>query len=253
MSNFSREETRERLARPTGTVALSLKQDFQGSRAVNGLASSAAHFLNEAIECLLAGLDGPAGELLHKAQHWLQTAIETREVPRRYVPDRTEQERYAHLALCNWLLRNRHDRESLEQAVVHIERELGAVPNRHLRGALVWAFQVYLEAGEYSRIIRLCEQHDFFPLPTDLASCDIGQDTGTMCRILAHHRLGLGYPEEYVTTALNFFLPPAIESMFAYLQFDLIARWMKVIHWRGESTPPSAADAVLRCLLYAAG
>ena len=250
MTQFSKQDSQERLSGPGGAVAIALQQDFQRSKTRNGLANSASFFLKRAVECILVDLDGAADELLNKAKHWLQVAIEVSEMPERYVPNRTEQRRHADLALCHWLLYNRHDRENLEHAVLHLERYVGSVPAPSLEGRLVLAFQIFLEAGEYSRIVKLCEQHHVFPIPTDLVSCDIGHSTGVMCRMLAQHRLGLACPEEFVTAAVNSFLPAAIESMCDNLQFDLIARWMKLIYWRGELSPPSAKEALLQSRVY---
>src|SRR5262249_37912429 len=210
VAKFSIQESRDRLAGPNGGADIALKQDFEESKAVKGLGSSAGSFLNEAVECLLVGLEDLGTQLLHKARRWLQVAIKTAEVPRRYVRHRTEAHRFEDLALCNWLLEDAHDQDSLSRAAAHQEQLLAAAPAEPLPGALVGAFQVFLDAGEHAKIVRLCEQHDLFPLPEDLDGCAISPDIGVMCRILAQHRLCLGFPDKHLKAALTSFLPAAI-------------------------------------------
>jgi hypothetical protein len=64
-------------------------------------------------------------------------------------------------------------------------------------------------------------------------------------------QLAAGEPartEAEVSTALHPFVRSLVEEALDNLFFEVAARWMKVVHWRGEDTPPSAKDTVRLCL-----
>jgi hypothetical protein len=248
MSRFSVEQSRNRLTGPAGAVASTLKRSLREVQRSNGVTSSAQIFLARGVECVLVGLDGLADKVLRKTRTWLRAAIKSSEVPRQYTPGATEGQRYADLAMCTWLLESRQDQDSLNRALDHFEQGLAAEPAEELPDSLALMFQVCLEATDYTRIIRLCEQYDLFPLPPADELGELYLDSGEMCHILAHHRLGLGYTEAEVSTALRLLVYCLVEEALEYLFFEPAARWMKIVHWRGENTSPSAKDAVRLCL-----
>lgn len=80
-----------------------LAASFEEAQAVGGLASSAGAFLTTAIECFLVDHWEPGMELLDKAQHWIDIAIQTKEIPLRYGKFGAEATRHANRALIRWL------------------------------------------------------------------------------------------------------------------------------------------------------
>jgi hypothetical protein len=241
------ERSRDLLTSPVGYPML-LEEDLEEARAKHVLTNYADAMLNAAVRCLLVGLDAPGEQLLVKAASWLQLAIESSEKQYDHNPDRNEANRFGDLALCNWLLHNKHDRDNLHQAVVHLERYLAGVPEEHLVAALSKAFLIYLDAGEHSRIITWCEGHGLFPLSDAMEDVELDamEAGGMMARVLALRRLGSGPPQAVVDAMLRTFLPLRLEAKFDLLQFDSVARWMKIIHWREEGALSSRA-ALLKC------
>jgi hypothetical protein len=241
------ERSRAMLTSPVGYPML-LEEDLEEARAEHVLTNYADAMLKAAVRCLLVGLDEPGEQLLVKTASWLQLAIESSEKQYDHNPDRKEADRFGDLALCNWLLENRHDRENLHQAVVHQERYLAGVGEEDLVAALSKAFLIYLDAGEYSRIITVCERHGLFPLSEAIEDVELDamEAGGMMARVLALYRLGSGPPEAVVDAMLRSFLPLRLDAKFEYLQFDSVARWMKIIHWR-EGGDLSSRAALLKC------
>jgi hypothetical protein len=171
--------------------------DFEESRSVSGLASSAGAYLIDAIYCLLVGYDDPARQLLKRAFDWVTIAMKEREEPGDYAPDATEAERYETLAMCDWLLHGIHDAPSLSRFVEHEEHFL---IREHLGGKRTEVSRIslsYLDAGAYQTALnRLASARFLAP-----KSLNAIRSEGQMCYVISRHQLGLGYSETEVASA----------------------------------------------------
>src|SRR5438105_4143343 len=136
MSRFDPAHERQILLGDCG-YEFDLARDIEQSKAVGGRGSSADAFLGTAIRCLLCGLAEPASQLLKKAKQWVTAALAECEIPKRYLQcirdepyilDGETAHRYQTLALCNWLLYDRHDVESFRQFVEHEDCFLASSP-----------------------------------------------------------------------------------------------------------------------------
>jgi hypothetical protein len=155
--------------------------------------------LNLGAECVLVGLDDLADQVLQKARTWLTAAIELPEETS-WAFGHPQGRRFADLALCNWLVDNRHDAASLGRAIEFLETGLatnsGDDNSRSIAfGKLMW---VCLDAGDHARIERLCEQYGANPPPPANRLVEVEAKGGIFCRVLARHKLGLDYTVEEI-------------------------------------------------------
>jgi hypothetical protein len=249
MDRFSVAESRRLLTGPDGLALLRLSYDFERAKRRHALTSCAWSFLNSGAECILAGLDDLADQVLQKARTWLTAAIELPEESS-WADGHPQGRRFANLALCHWLLSNRHDAASLGRAIQFLEAGLTTSPpedNSRTVGfnMLMW---VCLEAGDYAQIERLCHQHGRNPLPSADRLIGAEADGGAFCRVLARHQVGIDYTAEEIAAFVGGFTRAFVRYLLEGFQFDSVARLMKILHWRGENTPPTARDAVRMCL-----
>ena len=149
---FDVTKAREQLHGPIGTRYY-LDQVLEDVAALNGVTGTSDGMLGQGTRCLLVGYDDAGRELLAKTIEWLQFAISHQEVPRHYFHGGTEASRYENLALCNWLLHDRHDQESLARAVhwQNVYYEESGIDKQGLSIAL----PTYVDAGEYRQAVEL--------------------------------------------------------------------------------------------------
>jgi hypothetical protein len=247
MSVFSVARTRRHMSGPYGMVTSHLAHDFESEKQLKCLANCAESFLSTGVQCVLVGLDEQADQVIQKSRDWFTTAIELPEESS-WAWGRGLQ--FVFLALCNWLLNNQHDAVSLGRASELLEAGLttsSTDDNSRTIGliALLW---VCLEVGDYARIERLGEQYKVYPPPPADRLLQVETRGGTFCRVLARHKLGMDYTAEQIAAFLGVFEPYFSRSLLEELAFTGLAQFMKVLHWRGEITPPSAKDAVRLCL-----
>jgi|SRR5215471_1215792 len=245
MKIFDPAEERRQLDGDVGYRVV-LDFDFEESRSVGGLASSASAYLVDAIYALLVGYDDPGHQLLKRAFEWVTIAIKEGETPRDYGPDGTEALRYGTLAMCNWLLHGIHDADSLRRSVEHEERFLMRERLDQDRANVSLTALSYVDAGAYQVALeRLAAAR--FSAPTFLNAI---RGEAQMCCVICCHRLGLDYTEDEVSSATERFLKRNMNSWLLDGVPDRAAQWMKVVHWREGKAGISPEEAVLMCYKY---
>jgi hypothetical protein len=232
-----------------GGAALSLSYDFESSKRRNGLTSCGWSFLKLGAQCVLAGLDDLADQVLQKTRTWLTAAIELPEEST-WAHGHPQGRRFANLALCNWLLDNRHDVVSLSRSIEFLEAGLVTSPRDDTSqtvgfNKLMW---VCLDAGDYARIERLCEEYGVNSPPSADRLVEVEPHGGIFCRVLARQKLNMDYTDEEIAAYLGVFTPAFVRILLEEVSYDNLALFMKIVHWRGENTPPTAKDAVRLCL-----
>jgi hypothetical protein len=205
-----------------------LGRDFEQSRAVGGLASSAHGYLGMAVQCFLVGYDKPAMQLLEKSLKWLQTAINEHEKPQRYAPDGTEASRYQSLAFCNWLSHGQHDAESLQRFVEYEDRFLVTSEVGRDKVSISLLLPTYVDAGAYKRTLELFASTRGLSAPESLGSI---RNEAQMSYIICRHRLGQEYAEVEVTSAVDKFLNRSIDDWL---------RGVAVVNTTAEHARPTA-------------
>ncbi len=226
----------------------SLARDFDKSRSLGGLSSSANAYLNMAVKCLLVGYDRPAQQLLKKAFNWLTTAIRDEERPRAYAAKGTEARRHLDLALCNWLLHERQDRESFCLYVENYEEFLSASGLAQNKAEISFALPHYVDAGAYRQALARYANAGMSP-PESLASI---RTEGQMSFVFCHYRLGEKYSAMDVELATEKFLKRNVNAWLIDGHFLRAAEWMKIIHWQ-EGIGVTAPQVLLKCYDYLSG
>lgn len=246
-SHFDPLRTREQLLGSTG-FEWSLQRNFAQTKVDGGLAGTAVSRLAEVIQCLLVGFDEPAQRLLKMAAEWVQAAIDCNERPQRYFPDATEASRYETLALCNWLISNHHDTESLQHFVEYDDRYF----DRQARKDKVDVFLTlvaYIDAGAFERTLEIFAGTRGLSPPTALAPRNEAQ----MAYIIARHHLELEYSPDDVRAATKAFLKRHIDSWLSNGHWVRADKWLKVVHWNDGDRSVPARQIVLKCYDYLPG
>jgi hypothetical protein len=220
-----------------------LGRSFEDSKSCGGLSSGADADLAAAIKCILVGLDEPATRLLAKANKWATEAV---------VSDREVAgwDTFETLAMCEWLLANRHNSETYRKLTAHMDRSL-AVPSiakNPLNVSL--SLPRYLDAGVYERVLEIFEETPRLLEPDSLAKV---RNEAQMCSIIAKHRLGVAYSEAEVTDSCRMFLRKRMDKWLRDGHAVRAAEWMKIVFWNPQPGALSAMPTVLRCYDYLPG
>jgi hypothetical protein len=227
---------------------LNLGSDFGKSKSVGGLASSAHANLNTAVQCLLVGYDDVAEQLLKRACDWLTVAINEQEKPHAYAANGTEAQRQRDLAMCNWLLKNVHDAECLNQFVEYEDRFLLGSKIGRDKTNVSLTLVGYLDAREYGNAL---ERFSGAALRVP-KSPRLIRNEGQMCYVICRRRLGQEYSDSDVESAAFAFLRQNMNRWLTGGHFLRAGEWMKVVHWHEENAGHSARAAVLNCYKYLA-
>ena len=203
------------------------------------LGNSAVLMLETATECFLVGLFEEARELLEKADAFLTASLEcneTRHPGRGIVLEK--------IAFANWLLNGVEDLQSLRASVAWREKWY-QTKNIVDRGEVQLALVPYLEAEQFDTLMARYESVGL----TKPKSLRHIKGEGTMCYVLARHRLGLDYTDDEISQALQTFLKRCMED-WLFGHYCTVARWMKIAHWKPGDDPIAT---VLRCYDYLPG
>ena len=244
-SNFDPSHAMKLLLDPVGGYEWSLKRSMEESKARGGLGNSAHLYLGQAIECLLVGFDEPAELLLKKATEWVQLAITSDEHPERYFPGATEASRYQTLALCNWLISDEHDLESLGQFVAREDCYLKSIA-RMDKVDISLTVLTYVDAGAFERALEILGGAPGLSKPTSLSAHNEAQ----MAYILSRSFLGLEYNQEDITALTVRFLAKNIDKWLSNGHWVRAAEWMKIIHWNNAAQRLSAKQILMKCYDY---
>jgi hypothetical protein len=189
--------------------------------------------LDTGVECLLLGRFAIGSELLQKARVFLAAAIEQQEIPRGYRRGGAECHRLRDYVMCNWFLDGQQDTALLKEAVRWKEiwfAETGESNKTEVQLSL----SGYLDAEEYDALFARFDAAKLKP-PNKLSSI---RGQGTMCYVLARHRLGLEYSDEEVKKALKTFFKRNVQP--EWLDFGhatTVALWMKIAYWKPGDDP----------------
>ncbi len=216
----------------------SCEEAFQDNT-MSGLGCST---INLAIECYLVGLPSDGSALLQKAHTLLRVAHERNEYNNDGMGIVLE-----HLAIANWLVNRQTDLESLVLCVDWTEKRFAAERTKPDKSDVQLALAPYLEAERYETLIARYESAGL-KQPKNIRRI---QGEGTMCYVLARHRLGLEYMDEEIAAALETFLKRSVKEWLGrYGNFITAARWMKIAHWKPDDDPIAT---LLRCYDYLPG
>jgi hypothetical protein len=249
MNRFDPVREREILAGDCG-YEFDLAADFDQAKAVGGRGSSADAFLGTAIRCLLHGLSEPASELLKKTKHWVTAALLECEIPKRYLhderysPDGEAALRYQTLALCNWLLHDKHDSESFGRFVGLEDRFLSSSRAGRDKVHVSLVLPTYLDAGAYQRVSDLFANTSGLSEPKSLRSV---RNEGQVSYVICRHRLCQDYTQADVTATVDKFLDRSVAGWLSDGHFVRAAEWMKIVYWQGGRSDLSAKNALLKC------
>jgi hypothetical protein len=231
--------------------AFDLGADFEEAKAVGGRGNSAHAFLGTAIQCLLVGFEEPALQLLTKAKHWVTASLAEREIPKRYLHDERYSSdgeaaiRYQTLALCNWLLHDQHDTQSLERFVELEDRFMASSKAGRDKVSVALVLPSYVDAGAYHRALDLFLLTPGLAPPKSLGSI---RNEAQMSYVLCRHRLNQEYSRDEITLAVRKFLQKNVSEWLGRGHFVRVAEWMKIVLWQGGTAGISARSALLNCL-----
>ena len=242
---FDPEKRREMLLNPIGGYEWSLRNSFDDAQACGGLGGSADSKLGRAVQCSLVGFDEPAERLLKQAAQWVQVAIASDERPQRYFPGGTEASRFETLALCHWLLDNRHDAENLRRFVEYKDLYLNGKKHADKVGVSL-GIAAYVDAGAFQRTLEIVNGTRGLSPPKTLAPRNETQ----MAYILSSNHLGLGYTPDDVRAATTKLLSRNINAWLTDGDAVRAAQWLKVIHWNDTDRSLSAKQTLMKAYDY---
>lgn len=192
-----------------------------------------------AVECCLVGLFSDARKLFLKARHFLQSADQRNEQSKVAVGSVFDKH-----ALANWFLNREIDLDSLRQCVDLREAWFAAQRTKPDKVNVQLSLLPYLEAESYKLLIGRYESAGL-KKPANLRRI---QGEGTMCYVMARHRLGMEYSDEEIAAALETFLKRSVKEWLGrYGAFSTAARWMRIAHWQPGDDPIAT---LLRCYDY---
>ncbi len=198
--------------------------------------------VDTAVECCLVGLFSDAKKLIVKAKHFLQSADQRNEESKVAAGSVFDK-----LALANWFLNREIDLDSLRRCVELREAWFAAQRTKPDKVNVQLSLAPYLERESYELLIARYESAGL-KKPANIRRI---KGEGTMCYVMARHRLGLEYTDEEIAAALETFLKRSVKEWLGrYGAFSTAARWMKIAHWKPGDDPIAT---LLRCYDYLPG
>jgi hypothetical protein len=223
------------------TLGLKIEYEISVEKAAEqtALGSWGVSMLDTAMECFLVGFFSDAKELIAKAKHFLQLANLRKE------QSQVEVGSVFHgLALSNWFLNRETDLDSLRLCVDLKEAWFAAQRQKPDKVNVQLSLLPYLEADSYQLLMARYESAGL-KKPANIRRI---KGEGTMCYVMARHRLGLEYHEDEIAAALETFLQRTVKEWLGrYGAFSTAARWMKIAHWQRDDDPVAT---LLRCYDY---
>jgi hypothetical protein len=193
---------------------------YDPAKPVYSAAGSADSVVSGAIQCLIAGKDREARELLEKADPWLGLVLDRLRRGERFGNLAFEVDAHVNLLLCRWLTESPAGPPDLSHACALLEEYLSGVPADVAQQEWAWTFPILVEGGEAAFCVREFERyHPRFSLATIRRNGEAG-----MAYLLAKQRLGSVVPAEE-TRFLARFIPELLESG----QYTDCARWVKLL------------------------
>ncbi len=220
-------------------IALAENASLDEARRGECIGSVGNHLLHIALQCILVGEFAIAKTVLAKVRRFLQEAIEKGEHDTpglRFVLD--------NYSLTSWLVEGRDDKSSLRECVALREKWFQGKGNLN-RTEMQLSLLPYLQSGQLDTLMARYESVGL----TKPKSLRHIKGEGTMCYVLARHRLGLDYTDDEISQALQTFLKRCMED-WLFGHYCTVARWMKIAHWKPGDDPIAT---VLRCYDYLPG
>ena len=218
---------------------------FEEAVGNHALSRSGQMLVGLAVNCIAVGFDNEALGLLQKAKKWLEHAIATEEKPNHYFKYGTEASRHENLALCNWLLNNRHDQENLDAAV-----SFGALYNAEnapTKDSAAIELPVYIDAGHFDDALTFSTRLWGAKKPSRLRGI---KSEAAACYVLAAARIHDEYSDEQVRAAIEGFLRHQVPDFLKRGAYPYLARWLKIAHWNDNEHRLKAYETVRRCYDY---
>lgn len=252
MEDFDQAEEKKALDGDVG-YRWCLARSLEDVKARGGLVGNADSDISVAVACLLVGYDEPARQLLEKARQWLTVAIGGEKGGTDHDAGRWPASMpYYDLAMCNWLLDGKQDRESFKLAVGVQEREYNTHRKWRVKSEVSLALAEYVDAGAYQIALdRFAATAGLTP-PKSLSAI---RGEAQMCYAICRQRLGQQYTEAEIMAAADKFLrrPGLNTGIATWLRnglYTTAVRWMKIIHWREGVEGISPKQVVLKCYDY---
>jgi hypothetical protein len=239
---FDPTETRKMLLGDVG-YEWQLKRSLENSKHCGGLSSSANADLGKAIQCILVGLGDAASQLLEKAHKWATAALSSDKEIAGWLTFET-------LALCEWLLYDRHD-QRLYQLLTDDLWRMATTPGVAEDAASVsLAMPSFVDAGDYERTLELFERTTQLVEPS---SIDKIRNEAQLCLVIAQYRLGSGHSMAEVDEACDKFMLKNMDNWLRDGHSVRAAEWMKIIWGNrgGDTLAPN--EIVLKCYDYLRG
>jgi hypothetical protein len=146
--------------------------------------------------------------------------------------------------MCNWLLYDQHDAESLGRFVEHEDRFLATSHVGNDRIGISLLLPTYVDAGAYRRAMELFATTPGLSVPKSLNSI---RNEAQMCYIICCRELNQEYAKEKITSALSRFLTRNMDDWLSNGHFVRAAEWMKIVYWRDRNSEVSPKIALLKC------
>jgi len=229
---------RELLLDDVGGYEWALDRDVDKVRSVGGLSSSARFNLGLAIQCVLVGFDEPANRLLERARYLATESLTSDHEIAGWLT-------YESLALCEWILNNRHDEHLCQLLTEDRSLTTSGVGNDPVNVSM--SLPSFVDAGVYEQVLELVERTKKLKEPENINRI---RSEGPMCLVIARHRLGQKYTEEEVANACAKFMSRSIGPWLWNGHYVRAAVWMKIIFWNCSDQEISARDTILKCLDY---
>ena len=198
-------------------------------------------FAAHIVMAILVGQPQDAVQLLAKAKHWMECAMERREESNHFgaASHRFHQRLYS---MIRWLHDGVHDAENLSiwipATVEYYRSQTGGVDSVSVGLSAV----TFLNADGYQDYLSLAA-----PAGIEAVKCS-GANEKQMALTLAVQALTQKFPEEKVQASIRKFLDNHMGEWLNNGHAVRAAEWMKVIYWKRGEPGISPFDAVRKCL-----
>lgn len=215
-----------------GGIARELQRQLKPGTSAEGTADYAEGFSTKAIQCLMAGMEGEAMELLAKSDEWMTPAL-----VRATAGEGIELEYTRHFrhAVCRWLVGPPVVAHDLTRACQLLQAAEAMTPTRSDFDR-DYVIPLWLGAGRYAECVSTYQQSGAkYPPPRKRQ-----HNQAAMAYLLARERLHPVMPEPDIQKRLHPFLKEQVPTLLNLGQEHRFALWVQIIT-RAEAGAPARA------------
>ena len=225
-------------------IAWCLSNDFETAKLKGGLWGGSKYFLGAVIKSHLIGMNDRIDDLLLKARHWIEVAIEEKEVCGGFPPAYLCCEHRIILALCNWLQGNPDDPQVAAEAADSNNQFLSEAPDEiSSTFALGLGSLIFVESKRYAEYLHWAKVNGKIPIGAPASRI---RGEASVCAAICLAETDQSYKPEEISKLTRRLLDMRMNEWLTTGNALRAARWLKFYYHRHEASKLTPREVILK-------